>query len=107
MLRYSDGAKQPDKVMVAEVPDVVAPKLLAVCLLVGPTFPGCLALNHSNDATFDVGRSTLCIGTDGEHIIAAVVTTRTSLNSSGSAKPILEIVQCTHLLRRNHKMLYL
>jgi hypothetical protein len=39
----------------------VAPKLLA----------GYLALNHSNDAAFDLGRLTLCIGTDGEHIIAA------------------------------------
>ncbi len=39
----------------------VAPKLLA----------GYLALNHSNDAAFDLGRLNLCIGIDGEHIIAA------------------------------------
>ncbi len=39
----------------------VAPKLLA----------GYLALNHSNDAAFDLGRLNLCIGTDGEHILAA------------------------------------
>ena len=62
--------KQPDEVTVAEVPAFVAPKLLAVCLPVGPMLPGSLALNHSNDAAINLGRSTLCIGADREHKLA-------------------------------------
>jgi DNA-binding CsgD family transcriptional regulator len=37
---------------------------------VRPIFPGCLALNHSNDAAFDRGRPALCIGADREHKLA-------------------------------------
>ena len=62
--------KPPDEVTVAEVLAVVARKLLAVCLLVGPIFPGWLVLNHSNDAAFDLGWSTLCIDADREHKLA-------------------------------------
>lgn len=65
MLRYFDGTAPPDEVTVAEVPAFVAPKLLAVCQLVGPILPGGLELNHSNDAAFGLGRSTLCIGAIG------------------------------------------